>query len=290
MTVLQSGSGKECAGMNVKTFSDAMGEIDGRYIDEAINYEKTGDVHAIDKPVARAEKRGPKRKAGTGKLIWVAAGCVAVALIIVLLIANGWGEPLALSDRSSNVTVRYTGNPLIFQSGCLVNLTEEELFTEFDTAIFKGTISEIRNIVVSFNGEKEYRAIAKIKVEKVYRGTCNEGDTVSVMLPCPVSTIMSVTSTTTVSAMKAGMTGIFMPVEYDDESALWMENGARLDKRDIADYGFADGERYVFLETDSGLVFARYAYKSIADADTLEEVEAYIESMLESLYGKGMEE
>ena len=276
--------------MNVEIFSDAMGEINGRYIDEAINYKKAGDVHAVDKSVQWPEKRSPKRKAVKRRLIVAAAGCLAVALLIVLLIANGWGEPLALSDRSSNVTVRYTGNPLIFQSGCLINLTEEELFTEFDTAIFKGTISEVRNIVVSFNGEKEYRAIAKIKVEKVYRGTCSEGDTVSVMRPCPVSTALKVTSTTPVSAMKAGVTGIFMPVEYDDESALWLENGARLDKRDIAGYGFADGERYAFLETDSGLVFARYAYGSIADADTLEEVEAYIEKMLESLYGQDMEE
>ena len=37
--------------MNVEIFSDAMGEINGRYIDEAINYKKAGDVHAVDKSV-----------------------------------------------------------------------------------------------------------------------------------------------------------------------------------------------------------------------------------------------
>ena len=151
--------------------------------------------------------------------------------------------------------------------------------------IFKGTIKEIKNIVVDFNGEKEYRAIAQIEVGKVYRGTCSEGDTVSVMLPCPISGWIHVTDTSTVSEMKAGVTGIFMPMVLDDESALWMENGASLDKRDLADYDFVDGERYAFLETDSGLVFSRWAYASIADATTLDEVEEYIEKMLERLYG-----
>ena len=64
-----------------------------------------------------------------------------------------------------------------------------------------------------------------------------------------------------------------------------MEIGASLDKRDLADYDFVDGERYAFLETDSGLVFSRWAYASIADATTLDEVEEYIEKMLERLYG-----
>ena len=47
--------------------------------------------------------------------------------------------------------------------------------------------------------------------------------------------------------------------------------------------GFADGGRYVFLETNAGLVFDRDVYKSISNATTLEEVEEYIENMLESL-------
>ena len=75
----------------------------------------------------------------------------------------------------------------------------------------------------------------------------------------------------------------------DDERIIELffarsEQGIReLDKRELADYGFADGERYVFLETNAGLVFDRDVYKSISNATTLEEVEEYIENMLESL-------
>lgn len=259
--------------MNVKKFSDAMGELDSRYIVETMNY---------------------KRKTAKSRIIRrvIIAASIAAVFLIGVSIINMQRNTIPLSDRSHNVTVRYTSNPFIFfrHSGSLIGLTEEELFTKFDTVIFKGTIKEIKNIVVSFNGEKEYRAIVQIEVGKVYRGTCRDGDTVSVMLPCPISTTMQVTDTTTVSAMKAGMTGIFMPKVYDDEGALWMENGASLDKRDLADYDFVDGERYAFLETDSGLVFSRWAYASIADAATLDEVEEYIENMLERLDGNDIEE
>ena len=73
-----------------------------------------------------------------------------------------------------------------------------------------------------------------------------------------------------------------MPVIYDDENSFWEQNGARLDKRVIADYGFADHARFAFLETEDGLVFFRDAYGSIDDATTLDEVEDYIKAMLES--------
>ena len=55
-----------------------------------------------------------------------------------------------------------------------------------------------------------------------------------------------------------------------------------LDKRDLAGYGFADGERFAFLETENGLIFSKEAYSSIANATTLAEIEDYIETMLES--------
>lgn len=270
--------------MNAKKFSDAISELDGRYIDEAVSYgKKAGNLYTKGTSENQAGKWYFKKKVGT-------AGLMRVAMVLLLLIVFLTGyfivisrkSPIPLSENSTNVTVKYTSNPFILpgSAGSLVRMTEEELFTEFDTAIFKGTVSEISNIVVSFNGEKEYRAIAQIRVEKVYRGTCSEGDTVSVMLPCPVSTIIRSTGSTTLSAMKEGVTGIFMPMVFDDESALWMENGASLDKRDLAAYGFADGERYAFLETAKGLVFDRETYGSIADAVSLDEVEKYIESML----------
>ena len=71
-----------------------------------------------------------------------------------------------------------------------------------------------------------------------------------------------------------------MPMIYDENSVL-EENGATLFLKDIADYGFYDGVRFAFLETDHGLVFDRSTYQSIAQAQNLDEIEDYILKMLE---------
>lgn len=248
--------------MNPKKFSEAMGEIDNKYVDEAIRYKKSG------------KKRRWIRWAS-------AAACLALTVVAAASIADRAQNRIELSDNSSNVTARYTTDTPFFiqSSNLLIFLTEEELFTHFDTAIFKGKVLELNNIELNFNGDKSYRAIAEIEVEKVYRGPCNTGDTVSVLLPCPIMKDFWVEDTGTVSSMRVGMTGIFMPMVYDDTST-WGQNGAILALKDIADYGFADGVRYAFLETANGLVFSRNSYKSISSATTLDEIENYILNMI----------
>ena len=239
-------------------------------IDEA----KVADAHIPLQPV----KRSPRIK-------WIAAAacfCLTSAIIIGI---NNRANEIPLSDQSIHVTAHYTNKvPTVKDESALVSLTEEELFTHFNTAIVKGSILDIQNIVLDFNGDKAYRAIAEIKVDKVFRGPCKAGDTISILLPCPIDIDgMWVEDTDTVSAMKIGMTGIFMPMIYDDENSFWVQNNAKLMKKDLAPYGLADGERYLFFETDHGLIFASYAYESIANATTLEEIEAYINIMLEKL-------
>jgi len=113
----------------------------------------------------------------------------------------------------------------------------------------------------------------------VYRGNCNENDTISVLLPCPISSHIWTEDSDTVSSMREGMTGIFMPIQYT-ESYTRIENGTTLYMKDIADYGLMDGQRFAFLETEKGLVFSKWAYESISNASTLDEVETYIQSMI----------
>ncbi len=213
----------------------------------------------------------------------------AVLCACLALLAAGWflthrqQDFLVLSDRSSGVTVRYTDQaPQTASAACLELYTEEELFSVFDTAIFQGTVTNIQNLELRFHGERTYRAVAEIQVEKVYRDPCTAGDTVTVLVPCALrkdgweeNTISG-----TVSAMEVGTRGIFMPMVYREDS-LWEQNGATLALADVAGYGLADGERFLFLETEDGLIFDREAYTSIADAQSLKEVEAYVLRMLE---------
>lgn len=75
--------------------------------------------------------------------------------------------------------------------------------------------------------------------------------------------------------MREGMSGIFMPMIYD-ETSIRSENNASVCLLDLAEYGFADGERFAFLETENGLVFDKYSHKSISTATNINEIENYI--------------
>ncbi|SEW22773.1 hypothetical protein [[Clostridium] fimetarium] len=245
-------------------------------------YREIGEIHEDLIEEARIVQKKCSSNKRWIKLVTVAASValiVGVAVIGISLI-NSRNNAFHLSLSKGNIQVYYTNNTSNLQEDYdLVSLSEEELFSKCDTTIFKGTISEIKNIIVNLNGDELYMAIAKINVSKVYRGNCNENDTISMLLPCPISNHVWVEDSGTVSAMREGMTGIFMPTQYS-ESYSREKNGTKLYYKDIADYGILDGERYAFLETEKGLVFSNLAYKSISNAKTLDEVETYIKSMI----------
>lgn len=208
------------------------------------------------------------------------AACLALILGVGITLTYNQINRIKVTDLSKKVSVKYVNNaPTMGVPDDLVELSEKELFTKHDTSIFMGTILKADNIQIDLNGKIEYRAIAQLKVEKVYRGDCRVGDIVSVLLPCPIRDDIGVEDTETVSAMKEGMTGIFMPIKYTEKS-FYETNGATLALKDIADYGFVDGVRYAFLKTDNGIVFSKWAYKSIESVTALDEIEAYIETMI----------
>lgn len=248
--------------MNQKDIFREIGSIDEKYIQEAdIVMNKNG----VRKPWV--------------KIVSVAA-CFALIIGIGISFVYNQSNTIKLTNASNNASVKYVNNaPSISVFGDLEELSEEELFSKHDTDILKGTILKINNIQLNMNGQEEYRAIAQIKVEKVYRGDCKVGNTLSILLPSPIRADLWTEHSGTVSAMKAGMTGIFMPTKYT-ENSYYQANGAKLALTDIAEYSFADGERYAFLKTENGVIFSKWAYKSIDKATALEEIEAYIESML----------
>lgn len=233
-------------------------------------YKAIGDINETYVADAKILKK-PK------KAVWTKYGaiaaCLALALLTVSMVNNQ--EKIQLTDASNGVTVKYAKDtPDFSSSGKLVALSEEELFAK-NTEIFKGTIVSIDNIVLDFNGIEQYRAIAKIAIEEVYRGNGQIDETISVLLPGSVHEELKREDTETISAMREGMTGIFMPIVYD-ETSVWTIGDSTLAFKDIADYGFSDGSRYTFLETDDGVIFDKSAYTSIADANTLNEIKEYV--------------
>ena len=254
--------------------------------------KKTKIIRAIggidDDLVERAgQKNIKKRKSFMSWLKWAVpvAACFLVAVWVALPLLNSSGDFDLI--QSSGVSVRRINNPPNIQSSSsLAHLTEEELFAERTKYggnkifIFEGIIREIHNIEIDFNGHSVYRAFTKIEVTDVIRGNMKQGDIVSILLPAPIRMKgLWVSETEVISHMKSGMKGFFMPFVYDETSIIEM-NGATLVLSEIAEYGLADGERWAFLETSNGLVFARWAYESIADAETLDEIRQYINTMI----------
>ena len=240
-----------------------------------------------DELIERAgQRKEVKRTSFTPQLKWAAplAACLIIAVMVALpLLNNGADFDLSLS---SGVSVRHINNPPIIHSAAsLVYLTEEEMFAEYfhgyEIVIFGGTVKEVNNIVMDFNGHEMYRAIAKIEVSEALRGAVQIGDIVSVLLPAPVSMEDFWVSDTSVSSqITPGTRGFFTPIRYDETSIIRM-NEATLFLSEIAVFGLPDGERWAFIETPDGLVFARSAYESIADATSLDDVRQYINDMIE---------
>ena len=126
----------------------------------------------------------PAKRVAGWKIWSAAAACAMVGILIEGLLAGG-GEMLELSDNSYGVTAEYvdTADDVPSSTDQLVPMTEEECFTSFDTAVFEGQITEVQNICLDFNGSLNYRALAKIKIERVFRGGCKDGEIIT--LPAP---------------------------------------------------------------------------------------------------------
>lgn len=258
--------------MNKEELFEVLNDIDDAYIVEAASGQSEGNGRA-------ARPLHPLR--------WITgiAACAAVFIFAAVCIhPDDHGRmPIELSDASKNVTACYIDSeeiPMTSASADLVPLTETEIFHKYNTSIFRGTVASIRNIELNYNGQKEYRAIAEIRVTRVYRGDCRAGDTLTVLLPCPIMEGYRISDCHVAEAVRTGMEGIFMPVTYDD-SYICIRNGATLQYNDIADYGFLDGSRWAFLSTDTGLLFDPHAFESLNTPDTLDDLEKYIEKMLQ---------
>lgn len=217
-----------------------LGEVDDRYIEESMMIER--------KPYQRL-------KWGAGLLIAVAAG-------FMLFTSNVWNERIPLSTDSTVNSVHIVDQSKVtsdISEENMMDMTEDQLFSKWNLVVVRGTVTDIRHIEIDFNGETEYQSLIKIHVSNVYRGDVRVGQDLIVRADAITETGQT-TDASVISHVKQGMEGIFMPISYDDEF-VWEQNEATLRLKDIADYGFPDGERYLFLDTPNGLLFERDAYR-----------------------------
>ena len=232
--------------------------------------EMARDEYVEDAFLAKSRKRPAVRH------LAAAAACLVLAVSLVALprLIRGPGD-YELTGLSENVRVYDIDRPPKTAGEAaysLIELTEDEIFTRWNTAIFRGTVTDIQNIEVDMNGSKFYWSLVSVEVTKVFRGDIRPGDTVKIKVETPLYGN---------GDLWVEDQGIFMPAIYTADSTF-ETNGAALCLRDVAPYGFPDGVRFAFLMTGDGLIYARdFTYKSIPNAKTLDDIEAYVATMLE---------
>ena len=158
--------------MNKKNYKST---IDNIQFSEDLNEKTLNYLSAqSSQPQYKLSIRKVKRK--RKYTVFATVVCVVALIMIPMFIFR---SDFKLNNAVGLVSVKYIDKaPSISSSSILVGLTEEEIFHKWNTDIFMGEIEEIKNIKVSFNGFIDYRAIVKISINKVYRGTGTTGEVV----------------------------------------------------------------------------------------------------------------
>ena len=215
----------------------------------------------------------------------IVSSCAGIAACAVLAVGVGAylrsppPAELPLSEYSKDVTITlYDGEvPHHSSFSDTEYLSPKQIFAQAESA-FKGTVLEIQNIQIDFNGILMLRAVATVRVEKTYLGTAEKGSVVTLLLPCPIREGYWIEDTEVLFQTRVGCDGIFLLKDYGEDD-YYRTNGCELLLSDVADYGFYDGHRFAFIETENGLVFDD-VHEKIKDATTLDQIEEYVVKML----------
>lgn len=246
----------------------------------------------IDPAYVEAADTTPVKRKNTWIKWCTMAACLCLIIGAVAMLPHlrsNHGEPqignFELSEKTTaKVSLGYEEGTVLSSKTELVGFTEEELFAYEKMYAFRGRVSSLTNVTIDFNGEKMVRCVATISIDEVYKGDLVSGDQITMLIPCGIDLVgIHVEDTGIIARLESGMEGIFMPWIYDENSRIEM-NGAVLMTKDLAECGLADGMRWVFVSTDSGICFEQSSYPGALEATTMDEIEAYVIDMLQK-YG-----
>ena len=244
----------------------------------------------IDDDLIEEAGRAPRRVFPVTKILAVAACFVLIAAALIAALPR---IPIRDADEKSQIDDYYAAygkaelitavdpedikNTETYHESMsdMMAYAEKELFSH-PTDIFRGEITGGSYYLVDFEGVGYYYSVVTVRVDEVYRGDLAAGDVVSIKAGAVSRQGIWVEDTKTVSAMKEGISGIFMVNGYMGE----VRNDAFFDGGGVITHHFRDGERYAFLETEAGLVFSEWAYPSLKNAETLQDVEAFVTKMV----------
>ncbi len=242
----------------------AIGDIDGSLIEDAM------EVKIVKEKIRNRIK------------ITAIAACICLLVAGAALGVMELSGPVikeSLVGTTARVTkgdrgIKYT--PVAFD---LEDISEREMFTGSGMNYFRGRVSEIENFTADFGKDKEYFAVATIKVTEHY-GNTDIFESVKLLLPCPIGNDgLQIEDSGVISKLRAGMEGIFMTRSIDRDSRM-EKYGKAVYYDEFAEQKVLDGERWVFLDTGDGIEYYEDAHPSAGELRTLEDAEEYVKQML----------
>ena len=165
----------------------------------------------------------------------------------------------------------------VYAEACLAYLTPEEIFA-MDTVIFRGIPRNVRYFRVRISGMDCWYRVFSVEVTACYRGDLQPGDIYNLLCDGP-STVSGL-----IDSLDAADEAIFMPRLATPETGFSLSGSSDFFcYADLAELYLGEGIRFLFLEQDGQVDYARDVY-DIPAADgntvTLDDVAAYIKSMI----------
>lgn len=162
-------------------------------------------------------------------------------------------------------------------------LTPEEIL-DWNTVIFRGTVRDLQYFQINYNsqGSQDY-TVASVEMNEVLRGDALvKGNLYRVLYPG-----IAGRSTTSLNGdldrLEIGSQAVFMP-QISTKDTGWRSTSNHQDYfcyADLSEFYFSEGRRFLFLNTEDGLSFAREVYLDLNDAETLDDVMNYLRELLE---------
>ncbi len=224
---------------------------------------------------------------------------IALAMIAGIFAANGFSQSGGDSPDESENSAESTGNEAVFdlkkskdvkirkalnipKSNSSASfssfLSDYELINSENTEIFIGTVTNLENILISFEAQTEYRCILTINGISLTNETSEEAITVKILLPVPIAEGVHSSISSVAEEIEIGTKGIFIAKCYTEDS-IYSTGDSVLYLNEVSDYGLDDGERYLIIENDGKLIFSESCYPSLKETDSLDDAIAYVKAV-----------
>lgn len=168
-----------------------------------------------------------------------------------------WESVGNLSDSEGTAGIQQNTEQ---EASCMKWMSAEQILSQ-DLDVFLGTVTE-RTVYQMTAGEKFNFTVLTVQVEDSIKGTAQVSQSYTIYLPVGVSQDLVTESGISGDLLKleAGSRAVFMPYQCSPESGQWID-GRWHGYDELAQYYMSEGIRYLILETEEGLSFAKDVYQ-----------------------------